>query len=71
MIITTAMLTPFMVATAPETPAQTQEPAAIYNWQEQGAADILNEEDMKNAAMGSFSSGGIGQPRVVDDWYMC
>ena len=66
------MLTPFMVATAPETPAQTQEPSAIYNWQEQGA-NVLDEEGAKVGATASFcwAPGGVGQPQVVDDWHIC
>lgn len=70
MIITTAMLTPFMVATAPETPAQTQEPSAIYNWQEQGA-NVLDEEGAKAGASASFSCAPGTNNQVVDDWYLC
>lgn len=66
------MLSPFMVAMAPETAVQQpQAPAAIYNWENQGEMNILNEEDMRSAAMGSFSSGGVGQPQQVDDWHLC
>ncbi len=66
------MLSPFMVAAEPVLPdVQPQAPAAVYNWENQGEMNILNEEDMKSAATGTFSSPGGGAPRVVDDWHLC
>ena len=71
MIITTAMLAPFMVAAAPETPAQTQEPAAIYNWENQGSMNLIDEEEVKAGAMASFSCPpGQYSNQQVDDWHL-
>ncbi|MDO4817976.1 MAG: hypothetical protein Q3986_06070 [Akkermansia sp.] len=68
------MLTPFMVAMAPETPVQQPAaPAAVYNWENQGSVDIITEEDKKTFQTASFCTapGGINQPQVVDDWHLC
>ena len=67
------MLSPFMVAMAPETAAQQpQAPAAIYNWENQGEMNIVNEEDMRTGASGSFSyPPGGGGAQQVDDWHIC
>lgn len=66
------MLTPFMVAMAPETPAQQPAAPAAYNWENQGEMNIVNEEDKRVGANGSFSypPGGRGSSQV-DDWHMC
>ncbi|MDO5450882.1 MAG: hypothetical protein Q4F30_08340 [Akkermansia sp.] len=69
MIITTAMLAPFMVAAAPETPAQTQEPAAVYNWQEQGSVNTLEGKDLE-MGLSASSSFMCGQMQI-DDWHLC
>ena len=65
------MLTPFMVAMAPETPVQEpQAPAAIYNWENQGSMDVIDTDGMKIGAMATGSyMPGIGQ--TIDDWNMC
>ena len=66
------MLTPFMVAMAPETPVQQPAaPAAVYNWENQGEMNIVNEEDMRMGANGSFSYPPGGGANQVDDWHMC
>lgn len=66
------MLSPFMVAMAPETTAQQpQAPAAVYNWENQGEMNILTEEDQKAGASGSFSSARPSDPQQVDDWHLC
>ncbi len=66
------MLSPFMVAMAPETTVQEpQAPAAIYNWENQGEMNIVNEEDMRMGANGSFSTPPAGGANQVDDWHMC
>ena len=65
------MLSPFMVAMAPETAAQQpQAPAAIYNWENQGAMNVTDADGMKigATATGSYMPG-IGQ--TIDDWHMC
>lgn len=65
------MLSPFMVAMAPETAAQEpQAPAAIYNWENQGAMNVTDADGMKigATATGSYMPG-IGQ--TIDDWHMC
>ena len=64
-----ASVTPFVAAQPVDTAATMPEtPVATYNWSDQNAKAIFSDEDAKNGAMGSFSSGGTGQPRVVDDW---
>lgn len=65
------MLTPFMVAMAPETPAQQPAaPAAVYNWENQGAVEAIDTEGMKIGAMASGSYiPGVGQ--TIDDWNLC
>lgn len=66
------MLSPFMVAMAPETAApEPQAPAAVYNWENQGEMNIVNEEDMRIGASGSFSQGRLSDPMQVDDWHLC
>lgn len=67
------MLTPFMVAMAPETPAQQLvTPSAVYNWENQGSMDIINEEDKKTFQTGSFCSIPFGNgAQTVDDWHLC
>ena len=68
------MLSPFMVAMAPEATVQEpQAPAAIYNWESQGAVDIISDEDGKAYAMGTWSypPGMPGQPAQVDDTMLC
>ena len=64
-----ASVTPFVAAQPVDTVvAMPETPVATYNWSDQNAKTIISDEDAKNGAMGSFSSGGAGQPRVVDDW---
>ncbi len=64
-----ASVTPFVAAQPVDTTAtMPKAPFATYNWSDQNAKTIISDEDAKNGAMGSFSSGGYGQPRVVDDW---
>lgn len=67
------MLTPFMVAMAPETAAQQPAaPAAVYNWENQGSVDIISKEDGKNYTTGTFSyPPGESKITVVDDWHLC
>lgn len=67
------MLTPFMVAMAPETPAQQPvTPAAVYNWENQSAVDIISDEDGKAYAMGTWSyPPGAQGPAQVDDTMLC
>ena len=66
------MLTPFMVAMAPETPAQQpQAPAAVYNWENQGAVDVISDEDGKAYAMGTWSMPPGGGAQQVDDTWLC
>ncbi|MDO4220788.1 MAG: hypothetical protein Q4C88_01535 [Akkermansia sp.] len=73
MIITTAMLSPFMVAMAPETTVQQpQAPAAIYNWENQGSVDVISKEDSNTFARGSFCPVPFGNgAQAVDDWNLC
>lgn len=65
------MLSPFMVAMAPETNVQEpQAPAAIYNWENQGAMEAIDTEGMQIGVSASGSHvPGVGQ--TVDDWHMC
>ena len=64
-----ASVTPFVAAQPVDTVvAMPETPVATYNWSDQNAKTIISDEDAKNGAMGTFSSGGVGQPRVVDDW---
>ena len=67
------MLTPFMVAMAPETPAQQPAaPAAVYNWENQGAVEAISDEDGKTFATGSFCPVPFGNgSQAVDDWNLC
>ncbi len=64
------MLTPFMVAMAPETPAQQPTtPAAVYNWENQGEMNIVDEEGLIMGLTAS-SSAMCGQIQI-DDWNLC
>lgn len=64
------MLTPFMVAMAPETPVQQPAaPAAVYNWENQGEMTIVDEEGLKTGLSAS-SSHCAGQYQI-DDWHLC
>ena len=64
------MLTPFMVAMAPETAVQEpQAPAAVYNWENQGEMNIVDEEGLKTGLSAS-SSYMCGQMQI-DDWNLC
>lgn len=64
------MLSPFMVAMAPETTAQQpQAPAAIYNWENQGEMTIVDEEGL-NMGLRASSSHCAGQYQI-DDWNLC
>lgn len=68
------MLSPFMVAMAPETTVQEpQAPAAVYNWENQGAVDVIKDEDGKTYAMGTWSTPPIGSggSTQVDDTMLC
>ncbi|MDO4954389.1 MAG: hypothetical protein Q4E43_04545 [Akkermansia sp.] len=67
------MLTPFMVAMAPETPAQQpQAPAAIYNWENQGSVNLNNEDDAVSITSGTWSyPPGMQGPAQVDDTMLC
>lgn len=64
------MLTPFMVAMAPETPAQQPAaPAAVYNWENQGEMNIVDEEGL-NMGLRASSSFMCGKMQI-DDWNLC
>ena len=64
------MLTPFMVAMAPETPAQQPTtPAAVYNWENQGEMNIVDEEGLKMGLRASSSH--IAGSFQIDDWNLC
>lgn len=64
------MLSPFMVAMAPETTVQEpQAPAAIYNWENQGSMEALDENGRETGMTNTGSMvNGIIQ---TDDYYMC
>lgn len=64
------MLSPFMVAMAPETPAQQPAaPAAVYNWENQGSAEVMDENGPERGMTNTGSMvNGIIQ---TDDYYMC
>ncbi len=68
-ILATAVVTPFMMADQAAAPVAVQETAPVYNWENQNAKSIENEEDFKCGAMGTFSfiPGSHGQ-QTVDDW---
>ena len=64
------MLTPFMVAMAPETPAQQPAaPAAVYNWENQGEMNIVDEEGLKMGL--TASSSAMCGTIQIDDWNLC
>ncbi len=66
------MLSPFMVAMAPETTVQEpQAPAAIYNWENQGAVNLSNEDDAVSLTSGTWSSPPCGGAQQVDDTWLC
>ena len=66
------MLSPFMVAAEPVLPdMQPQAPAAVYNWENQGEMNVVNEDDRLARSSGSFSHGRPGDPLQVDDWHLC
>lgn len=70
-ILATAVVTPFMMADqAATTPVAVQETAPVYNWENQNAKSIENEEDFKCGATGTFSAPYGGAPQTVDDWYL-
>lgn len=69
-ILATAVVTPFMMADqAAATPVAAQETAPVYNWENQNAKSIENEEDYKTGLVSS-SSYTCGQMQI-DDWHMC
>lgn len=71
-ILATAVVTPFMMAEqAAATPVAAQETAPVYNWENQNAKSIENEEDYKCGATGSFSYIPGTSVNTVDDWHMC
>lgn len=70
--IASVIVTPLMMAAPADNVAPMPETPVAYNWTTQNATPILSEEDMKTAAMGTFSwppAGGGGQQ--VDDWNIC
>lgn len=69
-ILATAVVTPFMMADqAAAAPVAVQETAPVYNWENQNAKSIENEEDFKCGAMGTFCFiPGSGGQQTVDDW---
>lgn len=69
-ILATAVVTPFMMADqAAATPVAAQETAPVYNWENQNAKSIENEEDFKTGLMASSSY--IAGCNQIDDWHMC
>lgn len=69
-ILATAVVTPFMMAEqAAATPVAAQETAPVYNWENQNAKSIENEEDYKTG-LTSSASFTCGQMQI-DDWHMC
>lgn len=72
-ILATAVVTPFMMAdqSAAAAPVAVQETAPVYNWENQNAMSIENEEDFKCGASGSFCFvPGGGSMQTVDDWHL-
>lgn len=70
-ILATAVVTPFMMADqAAATPVAAQETAPVYNWENQNAKSIENEEDYKCGLTASTSHILAGGPSI-DDWHMC
>lgn len=70
-ILATAVVTPFMMAEQTAAPVAAQETAPVYNWENQNAKSIDNEEDYKCGAMGTFccTPGNVAQT-MIDDWHL-
>lgn len=68
-ILATAVVTPFMMAEQSAAPVAVQETAPVYNWENQNAKSIENEEDYKCGL--TASSSHIAGAFQIDDWHMC
>lgn len=72
MITVLTAVTPLMMAAPVDNAATMPETPVAYNWSSQNANELISDEDVKNGAMGSFSSiPGSGGMQTVDDWRLC
>lgn len=68
-ILATAVVTPFMMADQFAAPADLQESAPVYNWENQNAKSIDSEVDFKTGLTASGSA--MFGKHQIDDWHMC
>ena len=72
MITVLTAVTPLMMAAPVDNAATMPETPIAYNWASQNSNELISEDDVKAAGMGSFSlppGPGIKQS-VVDDWHL-
>lgn len=70
MITVLTAVTPLMMAAPVDNAATMPETPIAYNWASQNANELISDEDVKSASMGSFSVPPGGRSSVVDDWHL-